>query len=348
MKIRIVVCSENRYFVDSFSSYMMKHGESGLEFAFFTERKAVIPYLSSRVIDLILADELFFHEYEIPVKCVPICISNQTRIHTEGSWQELNIYQRGVDILGDLQKIAAVMTNKKEKAITEKDYKIVAFYSPQGGTGKTVLAYICALLYAQNHTSIYLNMEEFGYTDHLYQVEFETGMEEVMFAIKDRRDTSVSLSNALKKEKRNITVLPTMKNIRDFLGMTAEDIQILFQKIFEITGKGCLFLDLSGGLSERNRILLESSDKIFWVFQEDSCGKGKMERMKKDESMQESSYYERSYFVINKCRNRIEDTSAIPIPFSESLSKGVDVETVLSGNRDFYQMCMELITIINR
>lgn len=348
MKVCILVCSENQYFVDCFSSYIMEHGKAGFEFAFFTEKEAAVSYLSSRVIDLILADELFFHEYEISGKCVPICISNQTKLSKEGFLQELNIYQRGVDILGDLQKIAAVMTNKKERSTANKEHKVITFYSPQGGAGKTSLAYICALLYAQDKTGIYLNMEEFGYTDHLYQTEFETEMEEVIFAIKDHRDISASLSNILKKDKRNVTVLPIVKNISDFIEMTAEDIQILIKKIFEIVGSGCLFLDLSGGLSERNRALLEFSDMIFWVFQDDVCGRGKMDRMKNDESMREISYYDRSYFVINKCKNKTEDTSAIHIPFSESLSRGVEIETVLSGNWDFYRMCMEMTAIINR
>ena len=78
MKVCILVCSENQYFVDCFSSYIMEHGKAGFEFAFFTEKEAAVSYLSSRVIDLILADELFFHEYEISGKCVPICISNQS------------------------------------------------------------------------------------------------------------------------------------------------------------------------------------------------------------------------------------------------------------------------------
>ena len=232
--------------------------------------------------------------------------------------------------------------------LNNKERKIVTFYSPQGGTGKTTLAYICALLYSRNKSGVYLNLEEFGYTEHLYQNEFEIGMEDIMFAIKDKRDVVISITNAMKKDKRNVSILPKMNNYSDLADLNADDLVILMESIQQTSSENCVFVDLSGGLSEENRKIMELSDINFLVFEEGVVGKGKMERIKADRSVQDAPFFGRSYFLINKCKDRSEDIDAIHIPFSQSLFNGVDVETVLAGNRDFYQKCMEIMGMIDK
>ena len=83
----------------------------------------------------------------------------------------------------------------KENSGTKKKQKLISFASVQGGSGKTTLAYISAMLAARTATSAYVNMEDFGYTEHLYQVNFETSMEDVMFALKDTKFCLAELGN---------------------------------------------------------------------------------------------------------------------------------------------------------
>ena len=347
MKIRAMVYSANHYFVDCLNNYVMESANKDFEFSFFSEETAAVNFLKSHRVDVLLADELFLQENEVSADIVRLEISNRTRVDIQGTRHELNIYQRGVDILGDLQKVMLALSGKGRPGGSGTS-KIISFYSPQGGSGKTTLIYICALLCARNGTSVYLNLEEFGHTDHLYQTSFQTGMEEVLFAIKDKRDVAACISNSLQKDARNVSVMPTMKNYSDLTALTAEDIDLLLKALQQVSGADFVFVDISGSLTPQNRKVLELSDYSFWVFDDTDVGRGKMERIRNDQSVQGAEYFDRSYFLINKCRTKSEDAYAIRIPWSESLSQGADVETVLSGNKDFYTNCKEIVTIIGR
>lgn len=346
MKIRILVYSRNQYFINAFSTYTMERNEIEFQFSFFTEKLAAMEYFDSQKIDGILADQDFWIEDSLPNKFIKIAISDRTKIDRALSYYELNIYQRGISILEDLRAILASVDGKSE-SLMDKKQKIISFYSPQGGTGKTTLAYICAVLCAKKGSSAYLNMEEFGYTEHLYQVDFMAGMEDILFAMKDGRDFTSTLSNIIVRDKRNVFVFPIMKNMNDFLDMKTEHVEELIKGIITTGNMEYLLIDMMGELSDCNKKIMELSDRIFWIFNDDAVGIGKMERMKQDQSIQEAENYTKSYFIINKARLKEKDALAVRIPFSESLSHGADIEMVLSGNRDFYLSCMELIKMID-
>lgn len=346
MKIRVLVYSGNKYFLKCFSNYMMETGSAGFDFRFVSDAAQAAAFLSGQEADIILADESFFRGNACPDDVVGLCISNRTQADEDGDCHELNIYQRGRDILADMEKLLGIARGTAS-AGKRNGMKVVVFYSPQGGTGKTTLAYACALLCARKQTSVYLNLEEFGYTEQLYQGAFQVSMEEVLEAIKDGRDAAAVLSNAMAKAEGNVTILPVFRNYRDYADMTADETMVLLEGLRKVNGTGCLFVDVSGGMTEKNRRLLEQCDVSFWVFDDSAAGKGKLKRIREDRSIQRETFFGRTFFVVNKCKVREEDASAVRLPFSESLSEDKPVDLVLSGNQDFCQGCGRIVSFID-
>lgn len=345
MEIRALVYSVNRFFLDSFSSYVMGCREVGIEFSFFSESDSAEKYLGRQRVDMILAERDFLEKESLPAKAVKVCISDSTRTNVEGGIYECNIYQRGTDIIADLQKIMTV-TDERGNMSGNMTRKVAAFYSPQGGCGKTTLAYCCAVLGAKNSTAAYLNLEEFSYTKQLYETEFDRDMESVMFTLKDGGDAAAGVSDAVKRNEHNVYVMPELKTVGDFREMSGENVEKLAEQLQKVTGCSFLILDLSGELNERNRKVLELSDVSFWVFSDDETGRGKLDRVRNDQSIEGMNAFGKTYFLLNKCREKSQDASAVRIPFSESLSKGTDVGTVLSANQDFYRKCMDVLDLI--
>ncbi len=346
MKIRVLVYSGNKYFVNCFSNYIMETGSARFDCRFVSDAAQAAAFLSGQEADIILADESFFRENACPDAAVGLCISNRTRAEEPGGRYELNIYQRGRDILTDMEKLLGIAGGTASTG-ERKGMKVVIFYSPQGGTGKTTLAYACALLCARKQTSVYLNLEEFGCTEQLYQRAFQVSMEEVLEAIKDGRDAAAVLSNAMAKEEGNVTILPVFRNYRDYADMTADETMVLLEGLRKVNGTGCLFVDVSGGMTEKNRRLLEQCDISFWVFDDSAAGRGKLKRIREDRSIQREAFFGKAYFVVNKCRAREEDASALRLPFSESLQKDKPLDLVLSGNQDFFRGCGKMVSFID-
>lgn len=345
MEARILVYSRNRFFLESFSSYIMNHRVEGVEFTFFSEESAVEAHLKEQRVKNILADREFLENELLAAKSVKICISERTRVSAGRGIHECNVYQRGTDIVSDLLKIITAAGDRDAMG-GEITQRVVAFYSPQGGSGKTTLAYSCAALCAKNSTAVYLNLEEFSYTGHLYQMDFDVEMESVLFSLKDGREAEAYLSNAVKKDRHNVYVMPELKTVGDLQDVSGEDAERLVRQMQAVTGCSCLVLDLSGGLNERTRKLLELCDISFWVFSDDPAGRGKLERVRNDRSIEGLSAFGKAFFLLNKCREKGQDSNVVRIPFSESLSNGADVETVLSGNRDYHQKCADILDLI--
>ncbi len=346
MRRKIFVYSNNLDFLDCFSAYVMESVKNGYDFSFFTERSLVDNALKQQQADLLLAEEDFLQKCDCPVDCIKVIMSNRTQVDRKTGRHEVNIYQRGRDILADMEKLIGIAGGAgMEKK--DKTQKIVAFYSPQGGVGKTTLAYSLALLCARKHTSIYLNLEEAPYTDHLYQTTFHTGMEDVLYAIKDHRDTDAVLSNAMEKDCRNVTTLPVFAHYQDYQDLTGDETETFIESLLAVSRAEYIFIDLPGGLTGQSRRILEMSDVSFWIFEDTAIGKGKMEKVQSDHSIQRMAFFNKTRFVQNKCKVRGEDSAVIRIPFSDSLSKGMAVDAVLSGNQDFYNGCLELINMVD-
>lgn len=342
MENRVLVYSRNQFFIDSFSIYTRDHRQMNI--FFFSDRCLAEKWLGEQRVDIVLAERDFLEEVSLPGKAVKVCISERTRVSAENGICACNIYQRGADILADLTKIISAAGGG---AVAEGDSpsRVAAFYSPQGGSGKTTLAYSCAMLCARKGTTIYLNLEEFGYTGHLYQTESGIGMEEILFSLKDGRDARDYVCDAVRKNRHNVYVMPDLKAIGDFHDMSGEDVEKMVRQLQSVMNCDFLILDLSGGFNERNQKLLEMSNVGFWVFSDDQVGRGKMERVRNDQSIKDMEIFGKTYFLLNKSRENVQDSDAVRIPFSESLSKGREIETVMSGNESFLQKCNDLAAL---
>lgn len=343
MKIRAMVYSANQYFLDSLNNYVMTSVRTGLTFFFFKEEEAAINFLGDRRLDMILADESFLQKNTVPEDVVKICISNRTQLETQGKFYELNIYQRGRDILGDMLKIlteAGWTLGQGENGFGQ----VISFYSPQGGSGKTTLAYICAMLCGRYENVVYLNLEDFGSTSHLYQAAFGAGAEDILSVLKDRDDPADDISKCLQKDSRNVSVMPSI-TICDSQ-MSSDDVERLVKTVQKVSDADYVFVDLSGSLTPQNKKVLALSTCCFWVFDDTDVGRGKMELVRNDRSLQETEYFDRSYFLLNKWRSGDEDVCAVRIPWSDSLFNGAHVEKALSGEKDFSAGCMEIVTMI--
>ena len=345
MKVQVVLCSENHYFLECFSSYIIGKKEVEFDISFYSDFDSVSQHVNEKEIEVFIADEQLLKEIEIPKDIVGIAISDRTKVNFEGDYSELNIYQRGVDILSDIQKILSTLRGKGITE-TEKGQKVISFSSIQGGAGKTTLAYLCAMLCAKEKRSMYCNLEEFAYTDHLYQMQFDTKMEEIMFALKDKRDISTSIINIMKRNKDNVLVIPTIENFGDLQSMTEEDTIAFIQALKNNNDVEYIFLDVPNGFGKQNEKIFELCDYNFFVFADDAVGRGKLEHLKNDQSMQEKKYYQELFFIINKSRKKNQDKKCFSIPFSESLFQGVDLEQVVSGKQDFYTSCKEILQFI--
>lgn len=345
--MKLMIFSEDIYFIEVFSTYAGKNCPE-IEFFFFSDKKKAEEFLEERSgsLSAVLADEDFLKTVQPQVK-LKAAICSKTVLDREADIQKLNIYQQGADIIGDIKKILAAFSDEALTFTQGSMGNIAAFFSTQGGSGKTTLAYMTAVQLAKNHQTAYLNFEENPYVDHLYSQSFEAGMEELLFAVKDKRSLAPVLLGAMKKNSHNVYVLPLTRSISDLEAINGEDVEYLLRAMMEMAEIEYLILDISTGFSEMNRKILELSRTIFMVYGADGTGMGKMQYFLSDPALARQPYQGRLRYVLNKCPHKVEDPRYVAVfPYSQSMAQGVAVTSALNANGEFVKGCNEMIELM--
>lgn len=347
MGMKIMLFSEDAYFMEAFSSFA-GIGCPELDFDFFSDEDMAGGFLDKKgnELDAVIAGDGFFKRYEA-AGVIRISMGHQTVIASEKGIHRLNIYQQGGDIAGDIKKILISASEKEILFNSTHDGKIISFFSTQGGSGKTTIAYMTAVQLAKQFQTAYLNFEEIPFTGHLYEQQYDTNMEEILFAVKDKRGLAPALMAGLKKNQDMVYTLPNVCSLNDFLDVTADDMERLLDALMELGEIDRLVIDLSACFSAVSKKVLEMSDKIFMVYQKDAVGLGKLTAFLDDPGIRQMPYRGRMKYILNKCPQKMEDNRfSVMFPFSQSMAQGVAVTSALGGNSEFVRGCSAVIDIL--
>lgn len=166
-KINIVLADSDELYLNHLSNYLMEHVNTLEVFAFST-KDSLIKFIGDKTnkIDVIAFTEDLM-DGTIKVADIPakILLSDGTFSELE-EFESVNKYQKAENFVKDILLIYAEKTGRVEAVSTgDKDTKIIAFYSPVGGSGKTTLALSCAQILAGHGKRVfYLNGEKINST----------------------------------------------------------------------------------------------------------------------------------------------------------------------------------------
>lgn len=348
MQTNILIYHEDRYLLDSISTYISSNNRE-FNLLIYTEGEKALEYIreNSTKIDVIISTHKFLKSIS-SVNITKIAISNNTIFEAQDDLFYLNVYQSGEDIVNDLKKICLIennmpITNKKSQST-----KLVSFYSTQGGSGKTTISYSTAVQCATNSKVLYLNFETSSYTDNLYKENSSVPMEDILFAIKDKRRSMEIILKGAVKNRHNVYVLPPFSSLGDLLDLTVEDIKNLLNSIIKTGEYEYIFIDLSSEFTPMNHVIMEECHKIILVYSGDTIGNGKLNLFLNDPYISRLPVFNNFRVVRNKCLQKKQYDHCIAIfPFSQSMAKDVEITTILSNNPEFANACRGILQILN-
>lgn len=346
--IRILLQSDDAYFVNAFSNYASLHC-ANIEFVSFTTAEKALAYLSAATLrlDAVLATREVLER--IPSQSsVRLLVSDQT-LYANTDIVQINIYQAGSAIISDIKSALALSGNRLFGAMGGRNVHVVSAYSVQGGSGKSVLSYGLAALAARNgKQALYMSLDPFPALGQLYEHQFSGAMDDLLFAVKGTRDLAPVVLDTMERNADNVLVLPPFHFAGDMLSLTRENLEKLIHVLVEKTDLEYIFLDLPVGFQEINLWALEQSSCVLQIYSDDPVGREKMRRMGEDVYFKNLPIQASMLTVLNKCRQRdSEEGIAVKIPRSESLLQGRSVTDVQERNPAFLKSCTELLQAIN-
>lgn len=350
MAVNLLFYSGDPYFSGVFGTTLSSL-RSGYSVISYTDCEMALEDLRTgkRRVQVVLADEFFLRQAVLPMGAVAVCLSDMTRATSGPETQLLNIYQKQGDILEDLRRILVAQGVLSAERASSVHGKVISFFSTEGGSGKTTLAYLTAVAAAAKGKTVYLNLEESPCTDPLYRSGSQADVGDYLFALKDRGDFAARILPALQRNEHGVYVLPTTTSILDWQGLTAEDVEFLLEGLLDLSDAEYILADLPCGMSGVNRIVMDRSTLTAMVYSDSRMGTGKYQLLKTDPNYGEFPFVGKEYLVGNRCQRKYDDGRyQVMVPVSRSIADGVDAAAILSGNKEIQNACDQLLTAANR
>lgn len=264
----------------------------------------------------------------------------------------VNVYQNQSAILNDLLRIL-----RKEGMIAETqrglgNTQLISFFSTQGGSGCSTLAYLTAISASKGKRTAYLNLEFSPSVKPLYEKKCGKAAEDFMFAVQERMNEQ-KLIDFFEPNEHGVFVHPILKSIQDRMEIKKEDVAYLLQIMSKSGFVDSIIVDLGKYIGEIENYVLASSERVVLVYNDDQMGIAKRESMEKDPNYTTMPFVGKELWVENKCRKvgfaakKSGDGSEIRIRFSSSLEKGEikSLSEVLTANADFAAACDAILAV---
>ena len=290
-------------------------------------------------IGVVLAEEYFFENWQYS-NIIPIIISSRTNLTAEGDFYSLNVYQQGEDLIRDLKKICLDKNTLGIIADANKLTKLVSFFSIQGCSGQSTIAYQLATSSAQKCKVLYLSFDFVNIYQQLYPAEYSVDLADMMFQIKDKMNEKSNFYQAVVRNQHGVYVLPPFQTIGDITELTEEDVTYLLQQMINLNEFDYIFVDLNHELSHLNQVLMQMSQKIISVYTADLIGQQKQNYFLKDPYIAKLGLLNHIELVNSKVqKEEFQKSSNVEFPY---IQEGNDLFHSYYDNSNFRQSCLAL------
>lgn len=339
--MKILLFSTDEYFLNVFGGYLARE-KIEFDLYCYSKEKEALDELEKGKFDFILCEEGYLETYQ--ENSTYVALGMHTIYPKETQKGTLNIYQKSDRIREELDYMLQLLAGNKLSE-ERKNMTMVSFFSTEGGSGKTTIAYLTAVECAKKKKVLYINLEALAVTEYLYSSENSMTMEELLLSFDEKKeDSAAMLLNAVTKNSDGVYVLPTLENIGDYLELSVTTVIQMLQMISSISGINHMIVDLPNAFSTFTETMLIESKRIVWVYSDGRTGKKKLEKIKNDPYLKAKGMLSKSSYVLNRCENQ-EDAKEYhaAFPVSGTLSTASQISRILEVNEAFCTGCQLLL-----
>ena len=151
--------------------------------------------------------------------------------------------------------------------------KMICFYSPCGGSGKTTLALALAeALFHEGKTVLYLNFDPFFSINGIFEEQEKGGFSQVLLALKQSAGNQffVAASQKMKHSRiSGVRYFSDLENPYDLEDVKETEIEELLKQIMQMKEIDIVIVDTESALTFRSKKTLEYSDLVFMPMLDD-------------------------------------------------------------------------------
>lgn len=306
-KLNLVIADTDELYLNHLTNYLSENVKTFEVFSFTTE-SSLIKFINENAnkIDVIVFAEDFLNEAvgtaNIPAK---ILLSDGSAVKNNG-FEIINKYQKAEKFINDILMVYAEKTGRTEVVSRgNKDTRIIGFYSPVGGSGKTTLAVAAAVaLSAQGKKVFYLNLERINSVSEVMNEANNGNMSDVYLAVKTK-GANIGLKVMANKHtdiRTGVSYINPAESSLEINELNVDEIKKLIKEIDGLREFDVIIADFDGELDRDKISVLECIDKIFVPFTADGLSLYKMKAFIKEINMYDElkELADKACFVLNK------------------------------------------------
>lgn len=303
----MIIADRDRSYIESFAQYVRNSEfSSRFDLKLFSKQEALEQFFSNdEIIDILLTSpdmlpaESMDHSIDLTIQLT------ESSLDEEFAYQ-LKKYQPLSQIMAEVLRLYYEKDGSApKKRLTNVSTKVLATYSANGGTGKTVVAYSMAKQLAnQGHSVMYLNLELINSSPLLFDTENKLTASPLLYYIKT--DAEI-LDEQIDKymitdESTGIDYFNFIPSAEEMEDLETDSVERLIQKLIEINKYSYLILDLDSTISLRSLKALNLSDHIYWLLNNDMYSFHKTSYLFEDlhRQLNDASLKNRVTFVLNR------------------------------------------------
>ncbi len=283
MNIKVAIADRDEVYLERLGEGLQKN--SDVICTRYSEQEAFLHALKNRKFDVVLFDPSMLEGLEgrtvdFSGVTVPVVLyAEGTDLSgLPGNVEKIAKYQR---ISGIYRDMVDLFASKRSGGMTSRQSSmVIAVFSPAGGTGKSTISFkLAGQLAAAGRRSLYVNLEDVPGTDAFAAAGSTGGMDEFFsFVMDGEGDVGLKLEACAAELSPGLSFLPPFSSLMDANGTSADALTDMLDKAAQTARFSCVIVDLSAGLSEKNRAILNRADHIVLVEKPDPCTQAKMGR----------------------------------------------------------------------
>lgn len=266
MKIRVALLSEDRVYSERLSEGFGSRYFDKVEVACFTRLESAKTFFETNAVHVFLAEEgMNVTAADVPDRCAFAVLTRtkqgdkQDGVEAVAKYQRLEVLYKAILNLYDRK-----FEGRGISVSGDRETRLFTFASPAGGCGSSTAAAAFAVrLAGQGRRVLYLNCELFGSAEQFFP-EGETGLPELLFAIKSRKGSGIDLKleTMASRSPEGVFTVRSFQSPVDLFSVTGEDAALFAARLRETGQYDAVVFDTVLIPSEPVLALAEASDAL--------------------------------------------------------------------------------------
>lgn len=304
MKIKVAVADRNSLYAERlFNALRM---QENLSLSVFNDREKFEDALTRTKFDIVLFDPSVYSSMDVMRKVkMPIALYDEenSQWSIPSSVRTIRKYQRGSTIYSEMIGYFSEVVRDPSVLSGESTEKgrIIAFYSPIGGCGKTTCSIAAARSIAnKGRTVLYLSFEPFASYGAEFPLKGGKGIAELFSAMNGKISFSLKMESLVHKTSEGVMYFEKFENVFDIYELTVSDVEDLLNELRTKSGVDYIIIDMGTEYNEINRCIMENAAKIVIVDQTDKYSAAKM-KIFAENPIVTREYGDKCCTIINRC-----------------------------------------------